>query len=256
MSLARLLLEKRGVRNKFHAPKLTVRQIVAWARDHHVRTGKWPTQLSGPIPEAPGETWSGVQAALHRGYRGIGGSGMTLRQLLAENFGVRHYWRLPHLRPRQIVAWAAAHHRRTGKWPTKASGPIPEAPGETWRGVDSALVSGFRGMPGDGSLFRLLSQHFSVRRNQHLPPLTIAQVRRWASDHLARCGTLPTSNSGSISGSEGETWSALNHALRHGWRGLPCRCSLPQFLQKHFAKKHLPRKGRPSRHARQDNRTG
>jgi len=119
MSLARLLLEERGVRNKFHAPKLTVRKIVGWARNHHARTGKWPTQLSGPIPEAPGETWLGVQSALRSGFRGVGTSGMTLRQLLADNFGVRHYWRLPSLKPRQIVAWAAAHHRRTGKWPTK-----------------------------------------------------------------------------------------------------------------------------------------
>jgi len=37
MSLVRLLLEERGVRNKAHAPKLKVRQIVGWARDHHAR---------------------------------------------------------------------------------------------------------------------------------------------------------------------------------------------------------------------------
>jgi hypothetical protein len=48
-------------------PPLTVKQILAWADAHHGRTGKWPSADAGPIPEAPGETWRGVHAALSAG---------------------------------------------------------------------------------------------------------------------------------------------------------------------------------------------
>jgi hypothetical protein len=36
----------------------------------------------------------------------------------------------------QVLAWADAHHTRTGKWPTVASGPVAEAPGERWTAID------------------------------------------------------------------------------------------------------------------------
>jgi hypothetical protein len=59
----------------------------------------------------------------------------------------------------QILAWADAHHARTGSWPHVGSGPIPEAPGETWQGVESALRYGRRGLPGYDTLARLLRRH-------------------------------------------------------------------------------------------------
>jgi hypothetical protein len=67
--------------------------------------------------------------------------------------------RKPPLTVEQILAWADAHHARTGRWPTARTGPVPEAPGEVWRNLDAALYRGGRGLPGGGSLARLLHQH-------------------------------------------------------------------------------------------------
>jgi hypothetical protein len=69
-SLAELLRVERGVRNRANVPKLTVRQILRWAGAHRRRTGEWPTQHSGRIPEAPDETWGAIEAALNQGSRG------------------------------------------------------------------------------------------------------------------------------------------------------------------------------------------
>jgi hypothetical protein len=53
-SLARLLADRRGTRNRMRLPALTERTILAWADLHHRRTGHWPTAKSGPVAEAAG----------------------------------------------------------------------------------------------------------------------------------------------------------------------------------------------------------
>ena len=53
--------------------------------------------------------------------------------------GKRNKKRLPPLTPVEILGWADAHHQRTGQWPNRDAGRIVEAPGETWKAVDSAL---------------------------------------------------------------------------------------------------------------------
>ena len=65
----------------------------------------------------------------------------------------------PPLTVEQIVGWADAHHARTGRWPTAASGPVADAPGEHWRAVNNALYGGYRGLPGGDSLANLLDRH-------------------------------------------------------------------------------------------------
>lgn len=65
----------------------------------------------------------------------------------------------PGLTTERILGWAEAHKERTGNWPTRKAGQIPEAPGETWAGIDLALRLGKRGLPGQDSIFRLLSRH-------------------------------------------------------------------------------------------------
>src|SRR5205823_3864337 len=118
-SLPQLLAEKFGVRNVHGLPPLTVEQILVWADEHRARTGIWPTATSGSIVDAPGETWTAVEVALVQGRRGLalaGGSSLAL--LLAEHRGVRNFWSRPDLTIEQILAWADAHHQRTGRWPT------------------------------------------------------------------------------------------------------------------------------------------
>jgi hypothetical protein len=45
----------------------------------------------------------------------------------------------------QIRAWAGAHFPRTGRWPNPNSGPVLDAPDETWAHIKQALVKGLRG---------------------------------------------------------------------------------------------------------------
>jgi hypothetical protein len=156
-SLARLLADKRGVRNRLRAPRLTRDQILRWAEAHHVHTGKWPSSNSGAIAGAGGETWKGVDLALRHGYRGLP-RGPSLAKLLADERKVRNRTNLPPLTPQRILDWADAYYRRVGDYPTSTSGSIAEAGGETWGSVNLALRYGYRGLPGGSSLSRLLRQ--------------------------------------------------------------------------------------------------
>jgi hypothetical protein len=80
-SLARLLEERRGRRNRAQAPRLTEEELLCWADRHRARTGRWPTARSGPVGGAPGETWKALESALYAGGRGRPG-GETLARFL------------------------------------------------------------------------------------------------------------------------------------------------------------------------------
>jgi hypothetical protein len=218
-SLPQLLARARGVRNLSDLPPLTAGRIAAWARAHRRRTGGWPALNSGPVADAPGESWFAVNTALRDGGRGLPG-GDSLAQLLARVFGVRNQASVPELTEGQILAWADAHRARTGGWPRVASGPIAEAPGETWLRVSAALWAGLRGLPGGSSLPQLLAARRGARNKAQTPKLTEEQVLGWADAHRARMGRWPDQWSGSIAEAEGETWGAVNAALREGLRGL------------------------------------
>jgi hypothetical protein len=193
-SLVNLLRERRG---KDRArPPLTVAKILRWADAHHRQAGAWPQSRSGPVTDAPGENWSALDDALRHGHRGLPG-GSSLTWLLAQNgredpAEPRKSGRTrpprpparPPLRVEQILAWADAHHARTGRWPTVASGPIPEAPGETWRAVSNALSHGFRGLPRGSSLPRLLQHHRGYEPGQPGP-------RPWTAEEDRLVQTLP-----------------------------------------------------------------
>jgi hypothetical protein len=226
-SLAQLLAARRGVRNVRDLPPFTPEQILAWADAHRVRTGDWPIASSGPIPEAPGETWSAVEAALSAGCRGLPG-GSSLARFLQTERGARNIGAVPRLEHWEILIWADAHHDRTGDWPTATSGSISEAPGETWRAVDTALLAGLRGLPGGDSLARLLSRRRGKRNIGALTPLSTEQILAWADAHHTRTGEWPTSRSGALP--EGETWAAVDDALRRGMRGLPGGSSVARVL--------------------------
>jgi hypothetical protein len=85
-SLARLLAERRGVRNPIDPPPLTEEQILAWARAHVTRTGRRPTAACGQVAGVPGESWGGLNQALGRGLRGLPG-GSSLARLLRQRKG-------------------------------------------------------------------------------------------------------------------------------------------------------------------------
>jgi hypothetical protein len=243
-TLPQLLARERGVRPQRRRPLLTIPEILRWADAHLARTGRWPAARSGRIPEAPGETWAGVHKALRKGLRGLPG-GSSLVRLLREQRGARHWIRgerAPLTIP-QILAWADAHHTRTGHWPTGGSGPIPEAPDETWRSVGAALTQGMRGLPGGSSLARLLLRERGVRDQRYRAPLTIPEILAWADAFRGRTGRWPTAGSGPIPEVLGETWRTVNAALAYGMRGLPGGSSLAKLLDR---ERRTERKG-PSR---------
>jgi hypothetical protein len=135
---------------------LTIDQILAWADAFHGLSDRWPNRHGGSIPGSGGENWSAVDAALTQGYRGLPKGG-SLIKLLAEHRGYRHRSYLPPLSVEQILAWADEHHTRTGSWPTELSGPVGTT-GESWQAINRALRDGERGLPGGTSLFKLLRQ--------------------------------------------------------------------------------------------------
>src|SRR4051812_1056469 len=97
----------------------------------------------------------------------------------------------PGLDVTQILAWADAHHARTGRWPSLTSGPIHGALDEKWANVHQALFAGRRGLPPGSSLARLLAEHRGVRNRKALPPLLPEEIAAWAQAHLARTGEWP-----------------------------------------------------------------
>jgi hypothetical protein len=161
-SLAKLLTEKRGVRNHLALPDLTIEQILKWADDHHKKSGKWPIKSSGEVLAAPGEKWGNIQNGLVFGQRGLP-SGSTLAKLLAENRGVRNKAGLPRLTEAQILLWADAHHQTAGQWPNQKSGDVQGAPSEKWGNINTSLQQGLRGLPGGYSLAKLIESKRKLR---------------------------------------------------------------------------------------------
>ncbi len=241
-SLARLLTERRGVRNRLALPNLKIEQILAWADEHHQGTGRWPNAESGPVEGSCGETWPGIEVNLRFGCRGLAG-GSSLAKLLAKYRKVRNIGALPPLSVEQILDWADDHHRRTGRWPNVRSGLVKGGTGETWSAIGNALVHGGRGFPGGYSLARLLVEHRGVHNRADLPRLTIAQVLRWADAHRERTGRWPHGRLGAVEDAPGETWHGIDVALKGGGRGMRGGASLSRLLHKH---RHVP-KGMRSR---------
>lgn len=237
-SLAQLLLQRCGNSLRGAWAPLTVEQILKWADAHYSRTGAWPKINSGAILDAPGQNWSKVSQALRVGLRGLP-PGSSLAKLLAECRGVRTRITLPRLTMATVLRWADAHRRRTGTWPTQKSGPIADAPSETWPAIDDALRLGQRGLPGGSSLVRLLAQRRGRRPGRGVP-LSIRRILVWADAHYQRTGRWPTAKSGPVAEAPGETWAAINAALKAGYRGLACRSSLARLLAR---KRGLQRRG-------------
>ena len=157
-SLPRLLQKRRGARKGFNRLPLPIGQILQWADAHHARTGQWPSATSGRVKDCPRQMWSAVDQALRVGSRGLPAKG-SLAKLLQKHRGLRKWSHRDVLTIGQILKWADAHRARTGKWPVTKSGPVKGCPGQTWSALHQALRNGSRGLPGGGSLAKLLQKH-------------------------------------------------------------------------------------------------
>ncbi|HWL95168.1 MAG TPA: hypothetical protein VNT79_16735 [Phycisphaerae bacterium] len=145
-SFPKLLQKHRGVRNKLHPPTLTTEQILAWGRDFHRKSGRWPTATSGRIAPAPGETWSAVSSALTQGLRGFSGKGSLSGLLNTIRGDARKTREKRTLKVSEVILWIMAHRRRTGEWPDRYAGRILDARGETWFEIEQALQHGWRSL--------------------------------------------------------------------------------------------------------------
>ena len=210
-------------------PSLSLTQVLAWADHHHACTGSWPTASSGPVRQNLNERWTNIDQCLRKGFRGLPG-GCSLARLLSRERGVRCPNLPPPLTEDEILAWAERHRERTGAWPSNGSGPVAGQRGEAWANVDMALAVGRRGLPGGSSLAKLLAERRGKRNRKGLPPLAVAEVLRWADAHRERTGSFPTHQSGAVAGADGQTWCAIDMALRQGLRGLPGGSSLARLL--------------------------
>lgn len=232
-SLFKLLVKHRKLSRHVLKP-LAISQILVWADDHFRRTGRWPSEKSGRIPQSSGGTWQGVQSALRQGGRGVR-KGSSIRKLLVANRGVPS--RTSKLSIRQILRWADDHYRRAGRWPNEKSGAIPKTAGETWCRVRWALKHGQRGMSKGLTIGKLLAMHRGVRNRQSIPKLTVRQILRWADAFFSKHGTWPSATSGAIDGAPGESWQAINVAIKSGGRGLPGGSTLAKLL---FVQRNRP----------------
>jgi hypothetical protein len=137
----------------------------------------------------------------------------------------------PPLSVEQILAWAKAHFQRTGHWPTFRAGKVAEAPGESWSAIYQALRRGLRGLPSGTSLPQLLDERIGAEGGRGKPPLRLEQILAWMRAHHNRTGRWPQIKSGEVQDAPGESWNALDQALRHGSRGLPAGLSLHLLKQ-------------------------
>jgi hypothetical protein len=133
------------IRPQAKKPDLTIDHILAWCDAFHAAHRRWPTRKDG-MAGLVNETWSGIDACLKGGFRGLD-RGSSLAKLLLAKRGRRHQLLLPKLTPALILTWADAHYRHTGDWPTQYSGDVatptarrgragqdgqPSIPGEDW----------------------------------------------------------------------------------------------------------------------------
>jgi hypothetical protein len=137
----------------------------------------------------------------------------------------------------QVLAWADAHHARTGRWPTVDSGKVHEEPQETWARIGAALIRGFRGFPGGSTLPRLLLKERGVRYSRRRSPFKIKEIITWGNAHYVRHGAWPTKRSGAIPDSGGLTWLIVSESLRQRKR-IPEDCRKLEGL---FARRRLNR---------------
>jgi hypothetical protein len=132
----------------------------------------------------------------------------------------------------QILTWADEYYKTHGTWPkvTFRSGyePVAGAPGETWKGIDQALMLGQRGLPGHSSLGELLSERRTAK-----PWVTIASILAWADAYFAVHKTWPRASHRDVEAAPGVTWQALDEALRKGRCGLRWRTNLSHLLIEH-----------------------
>lgn len=237
MSLSQALIKHRGKYDPRNPPRLTIKQILAWADAHYQRTGDWPSRQSGTVHGAPNEQWSRINFALVNGRRGLRGPSTLVKVFSTHRAALYHRRGIPLTRD-LILEWATSHHEFTGALPTMASGPVRGIDGENWKAIDASLRTGSRNLKGRPlSLADFLERHYVEPYPNTGRRLSARQIISWAEDFRTRTGFWPTARAAYVTppgrGKDGEKWAVIDAALREGLRGLPGGSSLQQLRRTH-----------------------
>ncbi len=160
---------------------------------------------------------------------------------MARRKGLRKSRIRPPLTIEQILKWADQHFEEHGRYPNVNSGVVTGTFDEVWRRLDEGLCQGHRELPKKprSSLAQLLEKHRGVRNSEFPPKLVPDKIAKWAHQHFLKTGKWPRANYGEIDGVPGETWMAIDMALRKGKRGLEKGSSLAKFLMRRFGVRNL-----------------
>lgn len=220
-TLAQILAEahlKSGRARSVQHP-MTEQDILAAAKKHFDRNGKWPGARSKEAELDFGypEKWVNLDQALRVGGRGLP-KGTNLSAFLRAHGCVDN----DSIPQEDILVAARRHSDRTGKWPTQASkGGAEDFAGmgsHSWWDADDSLraqgTSLMKFLVGEGV------------REPWAPPLSESDVLSAMDKYKARTGRWPTQKSGNATGDIGfqTTWRNINSRL--GRR----RTSIPMLL--------------------------
>jgi hypothetical protein len=103
-----------------------------------------------------------------------------------------------------VLAWSRGWHAERRTWPHEGSGPVPGAPGETWKGIDWALPQGLRGLPGETSLADLLHRERGFVGKFHALRLNVRDIRSRRAFSL---------HPGAVADNAGWSWHGQTAAL-------------------------------------------
>ena len=217
-SLANLLFLERDVHHHLKRNKLTIYQIIEWAKDHFKKTNEWPTYKSGAVLADYSEKWGAINSALQGGHRGLE-TNETLEALLWREKGVVGTLAGKKLSNKKILDLTKQHFEKTGLYPTSNSDWILEGK-DSWSTISVALNRGFRGLPGGSSLAKLLHAHnlkanLGARKYPSKEEIVEAAKEYKTQDKNSK---LPTSKSGPFPNPNylDLTWGAINSAIAKG----------------------------------------
>jgi hypothetical protein len=194
--------------------------IAAIIKYRDANGGRNPSVMSGDATPHFGSkmTWAAVNQRLEKGWPGFSGGSSLAKFLVEHGFGRGLTV--------EIVKAAIVKYRNAngGRNPTVTSGDATPYVGNTvtWRGVNSSLREGCRGLPGGSSLARFLVEHGF---DEDKPDITDAELETACRAFHTEHGTYPKVDSGDCSRyfgwAEGtDTWRNVNACIRNGIRGL------------------------------------
>jgi hypothetical protein len=244
-SLANLIAEEFGIKNKMNLPPLTEKIICDWVGKFIEKNKRKPTKSDGIIEfannEYKGETWKTINFSLLRGTRGLRG-GSSLAKLIQQKFGIRDYCNPPKLSLEMIREWIQKYIIKHNTKPTAKSGIVEfaedEYKGITWAAIADAMSNGRRGLTGKLSLAQYIEDEFKISNHCACKPLTDVVICDWIKKFIDKYKRKPTQNDEIIefAGTEYNDirWNTLNTMLWGGGRSLPGGSSLAQFINTHF----------------------